>query len=114
VITKSEINDYLKNNKDGRNSAFYRKYQDQERVIVSAANLCSDGLIITGARHLDTIMRATYKALGRHANADEQGFIDQWGNFLTREEAWIVAERQGQIKHRCGGDGKKLYSENLY
>ena len=43
-----------------------------------------------------------------------QGFIDQRGNFLTREEAWIVAEASGQIIRRVGGDGKKLYSENLY
>lgn len=26
----------------------------------------------------------------------------------------ITAERKGQIVRRCGGDGVKLYSENLY
>ena len=43
-----------------------------------------------------------------------QGFIDQFGQFLTREEAWPIAERNTQIIRRVGGDGIKLYSENLY
>jgi len=33
---------------------------------------------------------------------------------MTREEAWQVAEAAGQIKYRVGGDGKELFSENLY
>jgi hypothetical protein len=44
----------------------------------------------------------------------EQGFVDQIGTFMTREEAWIVAENAGQILYRVGGDGTKLFSENLY
>ncbi|CAE6710389.1 hypothetical protein [Candidatus Nitrotoga fabula] len=47
----------------------------------------------------------------------EQGFIDQHGVFMTRTEAWHVAQASGQILRRCGGDdanGGTLYSENLY
>jgi hypothetical protein len=44
----------------------------------------------------------------------EQGFIDTWGNFLTREEAWVNATFNNQIIRRCGGDEGRLYSENLY
>jgi hypothetical protein len=44
----------------------------------------------------------------------EQGFIDNKGNFLTREEAWVVAEREGQIIRRACSDEGVLYSENLY
>ena len=44
----------------------------------------------------------------------EQGFVDQFGVFLTREEAWDVASKAGQIVRRVGGDGGCLYSENLY
>jgi hypothetical protein len=47
-------------------------------------------------------------------SAWEQGFIDQHGVFMTREEAWIVAEAACQIIRRVGGDGARLYSENLY
>jgi hypothetical protein len=43
-----------------------------------------------------------------------QGFIDNRGNFLTREEALVIAREAGQIRRRCGGDEHALYSENLY
>lgn len=42
-----------------------------------------------------------------------QGFIDQYGKFYDREEAWCVAEKNGQIIRDCGCPGE-LYSENLY
>ena len=48
---------------------------------------------------------------------EKQGFIDQYGVFMTRQEAWKVAEAADQINYRCGGDDKyggTLYSENLY
>lgn len=90
-------------------------YSVTPRRVVCAANRVGDR-IVTGARHYDKVMHAQIArsegaAFWRHA---EQGFIDQFGDFLTREEAWVVAEAQGQIRHRCGGDGKKLFSENLY
>jgi hypothetical protein len=44
----------------------------------------------------------------------EQGFIDQLGVFLTRQEAFAIASERGQIKRRVGGDEGKLFSENLY
>lgn len=44
----------------------------------------------------------------------DEGFIDQFGNFLTREEAHVIAVKQNQIIRRCGGDESRLYSENLY
>lgn len=47
-------------------------------------------------------------------NDCEQGFIDQYGNFYTREEAYFVAEENGQIIKKCGGDRVSLFSENLY
>lgn len=43
-----------------------------------------------------------------------QVFVDQFNNFLTREEVWEIAEKKNQIVRRCGGDGNKLFSENLY
>lgn len=61
-----------------------------------------------------------YDTFGRRGDTGgpgAQGFVDNEGNFLTREEAWKVAERCGQIIRRCGGDtanGGTLYSENLW
>jgi hypothetical protein len=43
-----------------------------------------------------------------------QGFLDNKGIFLTREEAHTVAKAAGQIVRRVGGDANRLYSENLY
>ena len=98
-------------------------------VVVCAANrmtyLDSQGvqhvLVIAGARHHDGVMNPVIRALTED-DADrvvkmEQGFIDQHNQFLTRYEAWRIAEPNGQIKRRCGGDDREggwLYSENLY
>lgn len=87
------------------------------RRVVCAANRNGD-LLILGARHFDMTMHRTIELLGLDDRLSpsrwEQGFIDQHGVFLTREEAWVVAETAGQIIRRVGGDGKRLFSENLY
>lgn len=89
------------------------------RIVCAANRRRTDGHIICGARHWDKLMRAqaiqcnTSKIFGHSFNGWDQGFIDQFGDWLTREEAWVVAEEQGQIRRRCGG-GERLYSENLY
>jgi len=100
-------------------------------VIVCSAIKLNTDLIITGARHFDTIMRNTIKEILKNKNLKlyndnpskmftycvrncEQGFIDQFGNFYNRYDAYIIAEKNNQIKRRVGGDFKKLFSENLY
>lgn len=90
---------------------------DVPRHIVCAANRhLKTGRIVCGARHFDPIMRAQMFASEGfpHWRNCEQGFIDQFGVFLTREEAYIIAKANGQITHRCGGDETTLFSENLY
>ena len=85
-------------------------YTVTPRRVVCAANRRMDGHIICGARHWDKVMRAQtndYKGWS-------QGFIDQFGDWMTREEAWKVAADQDQIRRRVGGDTGRLYSENLY
>lgn len=88
------------------------------RRVVCAALRSSDGAVICGARHFDSVMVATIAAcdpLGaRKWKQAEQGFIDQRGAFMTREEAHKVATEAGQITRRCGGDEGRLFSENLY
>ena len=85
------------------------------QCIVCAANrhkFDGDIDIILGIRHWDKLMRQ--QAFDSDYSDYEQGFIDNKGKFLTREEAWVVAEREGQIIRRVGGDEGCLYSENLY
>lgn len=97
---------------------------EYQRRVVCAANMCPDtGHIILGARHWDESMHI-HNGLYRYAGYTDddvkfskQGFIDQHGVFMDRQEAWKVAEAAGQIIRRVGGDTSKggtLYSENLY
>ncbi len=106
------------------------EYQERTRRIVCAANRLKSGLVVCGARHFDTFMRNQIEAANEtHAHA-EQGFIDQYGHFYTREEAWLIARKNNQIIRLVGNQAGKnieivnsdkdipetaeLYSENLY
>lgn len=86
-------------------------------VIVCAANKHpTNGRIICGARHYDAAMRSQMEAAEGFASwrGCEQGFIDQFCQFYTREEAKILAEKNGQVKHSIGYKGESLFSEHLY
>lgn len=89
------------------------------RVVVCAANKYGDKVFL-GARHFDERMReamqgsdipAWHKAYG-----ETQGFIDQWGVFMDRKEALLVATAAGQIGVRRpkGNPADMLFSEDLY
>ena len=82
--------------------------------VVCAALRNSTGMIVCGARHYDAVMRDQIKHSNFAWAGCEQGFIDQYGTFLSREEALRIAREQDQIRRRCGGDEQQLYSENLY
>ena len=99
-----------------------------EPRIVCAANyyksdIINEEFLIVGPRHYDLTMREQLKyrydpdALNDNDFKIIQGFIDQFGDFHDRQEAWKIAKANGQIYRRvCGdddGDGT-LYSENLY
>ena len=86
----------------------------KKRLVVCAAIKLASGLIVAGARHHDKIMNAQIKAAGETHIGETQGFIDQFGVFLTRYEAWGIAIDNQQRKYRCGGDKFALFSENLY
>lgn len=84
--------------------------------IVCAAMKMDDGLIITGIRHFSPEMRTVMKrvyGMGYYLRVEEQGFVDRRGQFLSREEAWKVAESNGQIRFQVSTPGT-LYSESLY
>lgn len=87
------------------------------RRVVCAANRDLCGLVIIGVRHWDVFMHVQGGTQPWCPGEHEQGFIDQFGVFMSRTEAWQVAEAAGQIIRRVGGDdadGGTLYSENLY
>lgn len=101
-----------------------KKWQPPENVtvrIVCAANKTKDGLIIAGARHWDDIMREValrvYPGDRSVFGTDtEQGFIDQWDRFYTREEAMKAIQVSGQPIDVEGNMHytTQLFSEGLY
>ena len=90
------------------------------RWIVCAANRYGD-LIVPSARHHDALMNKLIARLGgSHKLLDEdghteQGFIDQYGKWWNREDAFIIAERNGQdVDLTRNSVPDRLYSEGLY
>ncbi len=97
-----------------------------EKRIVCAANRFTANIdnnlvtiLILGARHWDNIMCDMWHTLDNtiishiDRNTENQGFIDQFGNFLSRKEAFKIAKENGQII-RDLGNTDELYSEHLY
>ncbi len=66
-----------------------------------AANIV-DGHLIIGNRHFCPLMTMQIDLLEldyvKHHIGVDQGFVDQWGIFMSRQEAWDVAKARGQIK----------------
>lgn len=98
-----------------------------DRRVVCAANRCG-AILLIAPRHWDETMHKQYEAVSNYAGGIppshkfEHGFINTWGEFLTRKEAWMVASYNNQIIHICGNQhiddvgiyGTELFSENLY
>lgn len=92
------------------------------RFVVCAACKYGD-LIIAGARHYDLVMQSQLNLLSekdelKYLNGAEvvEGFIDQYGKFMDRKEAFIVAKEAGQlnVRRRTPDDSEELFSECLY
>lgn len=95
----------------------------RERRVVCAAIRAADGSVLLGIRHYSADMHAQIAARNdgqkfKHRHDDDQGFVDQHGVYMTREDAYQVALAAGQLRYpdACGQglDGPKLYSEGLY
>lgn len=84
-----------------------------KQVVVCAAILI-DTLIICGARHCDKVMRHQAEAAGLSMKFGEQGFIDQFGTFLSRKEAMDIVNENKQHLHGEHKGGDILYGECLY
>ncbi len=93
------------------------------RRVVCAAIRAADGDLLLGIRHYSPDMRAQIESRQdghkfRCRHDEDQGFVDQHGVWMSREEAYQVARAAGQIvrPEACGDGlyGQKLYSEGLY
>ena len=94
------------------------------RFVVCAACKYGD-LIIAGARHFSPAMRSQLDRIRQDRLIDDdnlgraqQGFIDQWDVFMSREEAYQVALAAGQLNTRRSKSSNPgsttLFSEDLY
>lgn len=80
-------------------------------ILVDAAIKYSDGEVLVASRHYQVIA-LRHSATGQTTGADAiQGFVDNSGNFYTREEAKKLALKNGQITKNHKGE---LYSEDLW
>ena len=90
-------------------------HEDVDALVVCAACINSEGKVVPSVRHGDKLM---YNVMDEEEVISfhwVQGFVTNRFSFITREEAWIIAERQGQIRNKLPCDSaKRLYSENLY
>ena len=85
------------------------------RHVVCAANKYPDGLILVGVRHSCPTMRAQLDRMDpKPEGIAEQGFIDQWGNWMGRDEALFVVKANNQPLRYPADEWDTLYSENLY
>lgn len=90
---------------------------DHERRVVCAANRVGN-IIVPGPRHYSPLMhdlRLRMLITDDDWRSAEQGFIDQWGVFMTREDALVVAREAGQLEGRTKTHPERLlFSEDLY
>jgi hypothetical protein len=90
-----------------------------QRRIVCAALRAADGDVLVGIRHYSTDMRKQIQSRAdgdkfNHLGEEDQGFVDQWGSYMTRAEAYMVADKVGQIMNHEACTPGRLYSEGLY
>lgn len=76
------------------------------------------GHVIAGRRHgdafttLETFLDPEiYNAIKREDIV--AGFIDNWGDFHTREEAWVIADKANQIKFGRGTQEAEMLKINF-
>lgn len=90
-----------------------------ERRVVAAANRYGEHVVVS-ARHHDPLMNQQLRVLIGAGLIDrmqeEQGFVDNMGVFMNREEALQVAKDAGQINQvrLKSPTFRLLFSEDLY
>lgn len=72
------------------------------RRVVCAAIRAADGSVLLGIRHYSDDMHRQIEARSdgakfKHRHDEDQGFVDQHGVYMSREEAWIVAKAADQV-----------------
>lgn len=97
-----------------------KKLQGQatQWVVCAAIRSKTTGRVLCGARHMDVVMQQFMLTPNRKRAKEwksvEQGFIDQFGKFMNRAEAFKIADKNGQILNLERATNGCLFSEDLY
>jgi hypothetical protein len=82
-----------------------------ERIICAAVKCYEE--VYCGYRHANIYNQ--FPILSLACPDSDEGFITtDNGRFVTRQEAWIIADNAGQIINKGEGIDGVLFSENLY
>lgn len=82
--------------------------------MISLPAILHEGNIYTGRRHHEIIREMIDQYDVPPPIISQQGFIDEKGHFLTREEARKIAIACRQVKEEECISKKLLFSEDLY
>lgn len=96
-------------------------FDDKNEYVHQPENITT-GIVVAGRRHYNCY--ATLAAMGDQGKyfrqfdigRSGQGFITSKNRFVSREEAFLIAQSQGQIFHKMhdGKTSEMLVSEDLY
>lgn len=82
--------------------------------MIRHAAILKDGIIYIGHRHHDCIRVMSDCGMPWPVDkGGEQGFITVYGEFVDRQEAFVLAKKYGQLRSKIHEPGT-LYSEDLY
>lgn len=93
------------------------KFEDLmvNRIVCAAVKCNRTGIVICGVRHFDRIMCRQLDILKDQVSGEfDEGFVDKFGQYHTRESAWIIAVGANQIIRLVDNQTTELYSENIY
>lgn len=89
--------------------------RDSKRIV--AAAIMYQGKVYSlpaPARHHDVIRHIAEATGETSIGENEQGFLDDLGQFLRRRPAMLVAQRAGQLLSNRAPVLRELYSENVW
>lgn len=86
------------------------------RIVCAAVHKKNSAFTVPGIRHYDDDMMVLIYHLFVPFKKEDyiDGFLTNKGKFLSRKQAWVVADKARQIRSRIGQVFGELHSEDLY
>lgn len=81
-------------------------------MTIRFAAILADKIIFVGKRHHNVVM-TMHECGYKNINDYPQGFVTDKGTYVSREDAAIIALKNGQVKE-LKFSSRQLFSEDLY